>query len=106
MRVTSRFIVPYTTKLPEFDCLSYEENMDSMEMADSLSSEVFDHLESGVERACVILRTDDFTYAQIGFILGLKEPDVANTFIKIRKKLLSYGIKHPVTIENVNTNKV
>jgi DNA-directed RNA polymerase specialized sigma24 family protein len=58
-------------------------------MADEISRGIFSCIRPGPERACVILRAEDFTYKEIGEILGLTEQEVARTFYRVRVKLKS-----------------
>ena len=62
-------------------------------IASTLDSKIWKHILPGIERTCVALRAQDYTYSEIAFIVGKNINFVINLISTIKNRLLRLGIK-------------
>lgn len=54
---------------------------------DTFDHEVWDHILPGLERVCVILRFQEYTHAEIAWIIGMKTDEVSRIIYKVRNRV-------------------
>jgi hypothetical protein len=45
----------------------------------------------GLERAIVVLRSQDYTYSEIAWILGMRTQEISRVLYKIKTRLIKIG---------------
>src|SRR5689334_10663944 len=89
MRFVNFPVRPFTVRLDDLgDSIAAEEEKPSPYLADSFNSEIFDLIKPGTERACIILRTEELTYSQIGWVLGIEPKKIAQIIYRVRNRFI------------------
>jgi len=64
----------------------------SSNISETFNDEIWKNILAGLERVCIVLRTQDYSHAEIAFILGMKPEEVSRILYKVRNRLIRLGI--------------
>lgn len=94
MRVTHRVpFFPDAIRLDELQDYVADDNVEEEPITEAFNNIAFRYIYPGVERVCIILRSQGIGYAEIAWILGVNVAKVHNTIYKVRNRLIKADIK-------------
>ena len=64
----------------------------SSNISETFNDDLWKNILPGLERACIVLRTQDYSHNEIAFILGMRSEEVSRILYKIRNRLIRLGI--------------
>jgi DNA-directed RNA polymerase specialized sigma24 family protein len=67
------------------------EEINKSNISETFMFEVFKNIMPGLERAIVILRSQDYTYSEIAWILGMKTQEISRVLYKVKTRLVKIG---------------
>jgi DNA-directed RNA polymerase specialized sigma subunit len=60
-------------------------------ISETFMFQVFKNIMPGLERAIVVLRSQDYTYSEIAWILGMRTQEISRVLYKIKTRLIKIG---------------
>jgi len=59
----------------------------SSNVSETFSSKIWEHILPGLERGCIILRSQDYSHSEIAWIFGMKTDEVSRVIYKVKNRL-------------------
>lgn len=59
----------------------------------TFSSSIWNHILPGLERGCIILRSQEYSHSEIAWIFGMKTDEVSRVLYKVKNRLVKLGVK-------------
>jgi len=94
MRVTHKiFFFPEVLRLEELSPMLAGEHIEQESIAEAFNNVIFEHIQPGLERTCIILKAEGFSIADIAWMLGIERREVHRTIYRVRNRLLKMDLK-------------
>ncbi len=64
----------------------------SSNVSETFDSKIWEHILPGLERGCIILRSQEYSHAEIAWIFGMKTDEVSRIIYKVKNRLVKLRI--------------
>lgn len=81
-------------KLPFESTLSNEmlPQQQSSNVSETFGDKIWEHILPGLERGSIVLRSQEYSHSEIGWIFGMKTDEVSRVLYKVKNRLIKLGI--------------
>lgn len=70
----------------------------SANVSETFTSSLWQHVLPGLERTCIVLRTQEYSHSEIAWILGMKTDEVSRVLYKVKNRLIKLGITKTLVV--------